>query len=123
MHEAIPKRDGPTVNARDSQFAQSPDRSHHVQDRVYGPHFVQVDKRGLNPMQRPLDRSNALKGLRGLVAYLGGRGSTVDHFEDLVDVAAVRLLRDLEIHLLAGDFPAFDGPDRYLNAVKAELAR
>jgi hypothetical protein len=111
------------MHPRHAEHLEAPDGSHDVEDRIDRADLVQVDFLGGHSVDLPLGaRDRAERFVRPSLHALRHRGLG-DQRADLADAATVRLRRNLEVHLDAGDVAAAHVPDLDADTVEPEARR
>jgi hypothetical protein len=120
---SVAERDRPAVNLLDAQEMHPPDGPDDIEDCIDCPNLVQVDRVRIDAVDLSLGRGDRReRGVRALADLIrcATRG---DEPPDLLDVPAVRLRRNVEVHLPARDVAAQHVLDPDADAIESHLRR
>ena len=108
VDEPVAERERPAKDARNAELLESPDAADDVEDRVHTADLVQVHPFHSGSVDRRFALGDQREGLHRLRLDRVGRGGRLDDRLDVLEVTPVRLRRDREVDLVAGDLPARD---------------
>src|SRR6185503_8228739 len=123
LHRTVTERDCGVVDALESQQLHAPDRSNHIQNRVDGSDFVEMQLVGRHAVDRALDRRYRLEGGVGRARHLFRDFQSVDETMDFRDAPTVRLRWDIEVHLHAVNVRALHVRDSHLDSRQSQCRR
>src|SRR5881396_2254523 len=103
LHPPLPHRDREVVHGLNAEPLEPLDGANDVQHGVDGADLVQMDLVRRDSVYAPLGLAHEPERAYGTFLHPIGDRRAFDEPDELTDVTAVRLLRDLEFHLLARD--------------------
>src|SRR5690242_19471771 len=103
FHDAVPRRNRSAVHALYTEQLESPDATNDVENGVYGPNLVKVYAIHRRRVQRRFLFGNHGECPIRAFFHLLRQWRPLYDFANLPQMAAVRLWRNVEVDLLAGD--------------------
>ena len=105
-HRPVPGANQAATHVFHAELRQSPDGADDIENRIHRPDLVQMNLLRWHPVNLALRGGNRPKGGVRLHFHRFWGIAAGDECADLVDVPAVRLGRDRELHLPADELPA-----------------
>jgi len=123
LHPPLPHRDRKVIYGLGAQSLEAFDPTDDIEDGVHRSDFMQVHFFRSDAVDSTFSFAHQSERADGALLHPIGNRSPLDESHQLTDVAAVRLLRDLELDLLARNTGAPNVSNRNSDVAKAKPFR
>jgi len=123
LHPPLPHRDRKMVYALDAESLEPFDATDDIEDRVHRSDLMQVHVFRSDTVDSTFSLADQSERAYGALLHPIGNRSPLDESHQLTDVAAVRLLRDVELDLLARNTGAPNVSNRNTDVADAQPFR